>query len=557
MRPEVWFAGGESQLWRAEGRQHRAMARWNPRQTYTQVEEWLMGRLGRTRKRFAFLRAQRHELFDDALQTERESRYRETGAGKPPVPPALLAMVTLLPAYLKVSDGEAVELRVMDRRWQLVLDCVEAPEPPFSQGAVGEFRGRLIRTDRDRRLLERTVAVARRSKAFEARKLPKTLRVAFDASALEGAGRVEDPLNLLGQAARKLVTCVAGLLGRTVETVARQAGRPVLLAPSVKAGLDVEWTDPHAPAEALQQLVEQLAALEAWVPQHLAEALTQAPLQEHVATLHHLQAQHVEPQAQGQGVRLRQGVAPERQCAIADPAMRPGRKSKHKRFNGSKRHVATALDADLILACAVPPANHPEDEAAAPLQADMERQEGGPIAELSIDRGSLSSPVVPAVRKAGGTVICRPWGVTRGERFSKLDFHFDLRAKTLTCPGGQTESFRLGTTVEFPAAQCDACPLRAQCTTAALGHGRTVSMGEDEPFQHRLRQRAATRAGRAQLRQRVAVEHRLAHLGARPGRRARYKGVRKNLFDVRRTAAVLNLETFQRITEEQELRKAA
>jgi hypothetical protein len=141
--------------------------------------------------------------------------------------------------------------------------------------------------------------------------------------------------------------------------------------------------------------------------------------------------------------------------------------------------------------------------------------------------------------------------------FSKRDFHFNWRAKTLTCPGGHTEAFRLGTVVEFPATECDRCPLRAQCTTAALGHGRTVSIGEDEPFQHRLRQRAATRTGRAQLRQRVEVEHRLAHLGARQGRRARYKGVRKNLFDVRRTAAVLNLETMQRNIEAQELRMAA
>jgi hypothetical protein len=237
--------------------------------------------------------------------------------------------------------------------------------------------------------------------------------------------------------------------------------------------------------------------------------------------------------------------------------MRHGRKSKHKRFNGYKRHLATELEEDLILACAVTPANHPEDEAAEPLKADIERQELGPIAELDIDRGYLSSPVVPAVLKAGGTVICRPWGVATGEVFSKQDFKLNMRDRTITCPGGYTESFRLGTVVEFPATECDRCPLRAQCTTAALGHGRTVSIGEDEPFQHRLRQRVATRAGRAQLRQRVAVEHRLAHLGARQGRRARYKGVRKNLFDVRRTAAVLNLQTLQRKTEAQEWRMAA
>jgi hypothetical protein len=534
-----------------------AIARWKPRQTYTKEEAWLMRRLGRTRKLFAFLRAQRHVLFDDAFQAELESMYRDTGAGKPAVPPALLAMVTLLQAYLKVSDAEAVELSVMDRRWQLVLECLEATEPPFSQGALGEFRVRLIRTDMDRRLLERTVAVARQSKAFDARKLPKTLRVAFDASALEGAGRVEDTINLLGHAARKLVACVAVLLGCTVEAVARQAGMPVLLAPSVKAGLDVDWTDLQAPAEALQQLVQQIEALEAWVQRRLPEALTADPLRQHVGTLHQIQAQDLELQPNGQGVRLRQGVAPERRCSIEDPEMRHGRKSKHKRFNGYKRHVATSLADDLILACAVTPANHPEDEAAVPLKADIDRQELGPIAELYIDRGYLSSPVVPVVRKAGGTVICRPWGLAQGERFSKQDFHFNLRAKTLTCPGGHSEAFRLGTTVEFPATECDHCPLRAQCTTAALGHGRTVSIGEDEPFQHRLRQRAATRAGRTQLRQRVEVEHRLAHLGARHGRRARYKGVRKNLFDVRRTAAVLNLQTLQRKTEEQELRMAA
>ena len=49
----------------------------------------------------------------------------------------------------------------------------------------------------------------------------------------------------------------------------------------------------------------------------------------------------------------------------------------------------------------------------------------------------------------------------------------------------------------------------------------------------------------------------LAHLEARQGRRARYKEVRTNLFDVRRTAAVLNLQTLQRKTDEQERRMAA
>lgn len=64
-----------------------AIARWNPRQSYTKQEEFLMRRLGRTQKLFAFLRAHRHELFDDAFQAELETMYRDTGAGKVPVPP--------------------------------------------------------------------------------------------------------------------------------------------------------------------------------------------------------------------------------------------------------------------------------------------------------------------------------------------------------------------------------------------------------------------------------------------------------------------------------------
>jgi hypothetical protein len=70
--------------------------RWHPQREYSKQEQFLMKRLTRTRKLFGFLREGRHELFDDAFQAELESMYRKSGAGKDPVPPALLAMVLLL-----------------------------------------------------------------------------------------------------------------------------------------------------------------------------------------------------------------------------------------------------------------------------------------------------------------------------------------------------------------------------------------------------------------------------------------------------------------------------
>jgi hypothetical protein len=52
------------------------------------------------------------------------------------------------------------------------------------------------------------------------------------------------------------------------------------------------------------------------------------------------------------------------------------------------------------------------------------------------------------------------------------------------------------------------------------------------------------------LRQRTAVEHSLAHIAARKGSQARYRGTRKNLFDLRRAATIQNLEGIQRTIRE-------
>ncbi len=58
-----------------------------------------------------------------------------------------------------------------------------------------------------------------------------------------------------------------------------------------------------------------------------------------------------------------------------------------------------------------------------------------------------------------------------------------------------------------------------------------------------LRARQRTTEGRTQLRQRTAVEHSLAAISRSQGKRAHYLGARKNLLDVRRHAAVLNIHT--------------
>ncbi len=61
---------------------------------------------------------------------------------------------TILQAYTGASDAEAIEALIMDRRWQLVVDCLDCEQAPFSQATLVRFRNALIIQGLDRRLIE-------------------------------------------------------------------------------------------------------------------------------------------------------------------------------------------------------------------------------------------------------------------------------------------------------------------------------------------------------------------------------------------------------------------
>jgi hypothetical protein len=530
------------------------IARWTPPVAPTRQEQFILKRLGRVRKLLGFLRMHRHELFDDAFQDDLASMYRTTGAGKDARPPAMMAMAMLVQGYLGMSDAETIELTVLDLRVQMVLGCLGAEEPPFSQGALQEFRERLIAADLDRRVLERTVELAKATQAFDHRKLPKTLRVAIDSSPLEGAGRVEDTFNLLAHAARNVVSCAAGLLGWKAEQVCRQAGIPLLVESSIKRALDIDWNDAVEKADALKTFTRQLDALQSWIERQFPKAIAHPPLKAPVEALLQIRTQDLEPDPRGGGSRIREGVAEDRRVSIADKEMRHGRKSKSKRFNGFKRHIAADVDRGLILACAITPANRPEDEAIPSLTVDMAHQ-GLDVDDLLIDRGYINSPLVDDVLSRRGTIVCKPWKSHNGSLFPKSAFTLNIRNRTIECPDGHVQRFSFGTVVEFDPDVCDRCSRRAQCTTAEIGHGRSVAIAENEPLQQRLRKQIRTSAGRAALRERTTIEHKLAHISQRQGNHARYVGVRKNTFDLRRASAIQNLEVLH--LSEVQSRKAA
>jgi Transposase DDE domain/Transposase domain (DUF772) len=519
---------------------------WQPAVALSEQEEQIVKKI-RKAKLFVFLRQHRHELFDEAFQQELAHLYREAERGQPPVAPAMLALALILEAYTGVSDDEVIEATVMDRRWQLVLDCLDTEQAPFSKGTLVAFRKRLIEAQLDRRLIERTIEMASQSQAFGSR----ALRAALDSSPLWGAGRVEDTYNLVGHALKKVMRVVADQQGRELSEVAKEAGAELVCGMSLKAALDRDWDQVGQREEALGLVLKVLQAVESWM-QTLQEEEAELA-QPSVEIARQVKAQDVQVDEKGKASLIK-GVAKDRRISVEDSQMRHGRKSRSVRVDGYKRHVLHDLDTGLIRAVGITAANAPEASVTPAISADLATQAVS-LKELHIDRAYLSSHLVRE-RSDELEIYCKAWPVREGKQFHKQTFTLDWERQIIRCPASQEMPFLPGAVVHFPKETCAECPLKAQCTTSAKG--RSVSIHPDEALLVELRQNQQTPEGRTKLRERVAVEHTLAHVGRWQGRRARYRGLRKNLFDLRRCAVVHNLHVLARSQQvEAELQDAA
>jgi hypothetical protein len=286
----------------------------------------------------------------------------------------VLALATLLQAYCHVGDRDAVELTVMDKRWQMVLDCLGAEQPPFSQGTLCNFRLRLIAHNLDKTLLDRTVALAEQTGGFGARQL----RAALDSTPLFGAGRVEDTLNLLGHALRKAVGLAAEALATSAEVIMEEAGLVLVGHSRLKAALDLDWGEPTARERALRLVLAEVERWKSWLEQQQRLAAQEPPLQEMLETMAQIIEQDTEPDPEGGpgGRRIKKHVTRDRRISIEDQDMRHGRKSRSKTFNGFKEHFLLDLDSKVTREVVVCPANEPEYAAVELLAQELEKAPG-------------------------------------------------------------------------------------------------------------------------------------------------------------------------------------
>jgi hypothetical protein len=473
--------------------------------------------------------------------------------GRPSVPPAQLALLTLLHHEAGCSDAEAVARSAFDLRWAAVLGR-SAGTPLCAKSTFQLFRAHLVLHDGVRTIFERSLKQAKEAGLLAS----GPLKIAVDTKPILGRGAVQDTYNLLGQGLLQLIRALAATQRQkpTEWAAAHALGRYV--APSLKGSADLDWSDPDARNRFLTQIVADARRL-----LHLAgEAQAgedAAAIQEAAHLLRQLLLQDIVETPPGQGgdpgsAVLRQGTMEGRIPSATDPEQRHGRKSESHRFTGYKGAVATDRNSQILLDAEVLEGSAQDATGLLEQVERIERSTGERVAEAMGDCAYGSGETRQAFADAGRELVAKvPQERRNGGLYPKSAFVLDLLHDTVTCPAGHTlgkfTREKDGGKLFHFGARCRNCPLRPQCTTAE--RGRSVSVHPQEGMLQAARAYQESAEGRAHLRERVVVEHRLARLGQLGMGQARYLGRAKTRCQLLLLATIANLRRVWNWVQEQ------
>ncbi|GAA1295633.1 hypothetical protein GCM10009609_76290 [Pseudonocardia aurantiaca] len=506
---------------------------------------------------YRFLARERGRLFPDELFADLFS-----GRGRRSVPPSVVATVMVLQRLGGLSDREAVDRYAFDVRWRYAAGVGgygAGGWDEFAHTVLVDMRERLRGSQRPDRIFEVGLQAASAAGLVGRRRV-------LDSTPLYDAVATMDTVTLIRSAVRGLLAVADGedvdLAGELRATLSSGDDYATAAKPQI------DWDD-HAAREQLidSRAREGYGLLGLLDGRELAEPVRQA-----AALLATVLGQDLETGEDGV-LRVARRVAKDRVISTVDPDTRHGHKTSARGFDGYKGHAALDPDSEIITATRVTPGNAGDASAAEDLIDDLLTDQPGP-AESQTTGPQTTGPQTTGpgagggqdgeratvygdnaygtgefhdrLREAGIESRCKTQTPTAaGGRFSKDRFDIDLGAGTVACPGGVSTPIRPATAgggIAYFGSACQACPLRAQCTTAT--GGRTVSVGPHEQTLTDARARQSDPAWVADYRAtRPKVERKLGHLMRRQhgGRRARVRGTVRVDADFRLLAGAINL----------------
>jgi len=511
---------------------------------------------------FEFLARHRHELFPDEFTAD----LFPSRTGRPSLPADLVGSVLVLKELFDLSDPQAAEALKFDIRWKVACGR-SLTQMSFDPSTLVYWRKRIAASDRPDRVFDAVAEVIAQTGILAGRR-----KRCVDSTVFDDAVATQDTVTQLVAAIRKVARMVPGAAGVIAAVCKLDYSRP--------GKPPIDWDDPQAKQALVSDLVNDALAV-------LAElADPDAPEREDAAAdalglLAMVTGQDVEPAGDSDGTdgrwRIARKVAPDRVISTVDTQARHTRKSKSKRRDGFRGHVAAEPETGLITDCEMTmaagpgstdaengvtmavrdrfcgtadgaePGTGPEAEAEVPQGAGPADEQLAGGLEVYGDSAYGSGEARAAYREAGHDTVIKPGplrpAVPGG--FTADDFAVDEDAGTVTCPAGVTRPMSATRTVTFGAA-CAGCPLRQRCTTAK--DGRSMSIHPHEDLLRAARAQARTDAFRQAYPTRSAIERIIAWTATQNGRRIRlrYLGAARNDAWLHTRCAAINLRTLLR-----------
>ena len=506
---------------------------------------------------FAFLAGRRHELFPDEFTAD----LFGSATGRPSLPADLVGSVLVLKELLDLSDAQTADALAFDIRWKVACGR-SLTQMSFDPSTLVYWRRRIAASDRPDRVFDAVAAVIAETGVLRGRR-----KRCVDSTVFDDAVATQDTVTQLVAAIRKVARVAPGAAG-VIAAVCRldysKPGKP-----------PIDWDDPQARQDLVSDLVnDALAVLEALTGEDAPER--DAAAADALGLLALVAGQDVEPAEASDGTdgrwRIARKVASDRVISTVDRQARHTRKSKSKRRDGYRGHVAAEPGTGLITDCEMTMAAGPdstdaengvkmaardrfhrpgdggagsgagrEPEAGTPAVAGQERGTG---LEVYGDSAYGSGEARAAYREGGHDTVIKPGplrpAVPGG--FTVDDFTIDEGQGTVTCPAGVTRQMSPARTATFGAA-CGGCPLRQQCTTAR--DGRSMTIHPQEGLLRAARAQARTEEFKRAYPTRSMIERVIAWTATQNGHRVRlrYIGTSKNDAWLHDRCAALNLRT--------------
>jgi len=510
---------------------------------------------------FAFLAEHRRELFPDSFTAD----LFPSRTGRPSLPADLVGSVLVLKDLLDLSDPQAADALKYDIRWKVACGR-SLDQMSFDPSTLVYWRKRIAASERPDRVFDAVAGVIAQTGILAGRR-----KRCVDSTVFDDAVATQDTVTQLVAAIRKVARVVPGaapVIAAVCKLDYSAPGKPA-----------IDWDDPAAKQALVSDLVNDALAVLAGLTGPGAPE-REAAEADALGLLALVAGQDVEPAEDSDGTdgrwRIARKVAPDRVISTVDTQARHTRKSRSKRRDGFRGHVAAEPETGLITDCEMtmaagegstdaengvkmagrdrfgPPAARPvappqPQDRQQPGHAEPAAPQDGQGLEVYGDSAYGSGEARAACRDAGHDTVIKPGplrpAVPGG--FTIDDFAVDEQQKTVTCPAGQVRPMSPARTVTFGAA-CAGCPLRERCTTAK--DGRSMTIHPHEGLLRAARAQARTEQFKRAYPTRSAAERIISWIATQNGHRVRlrYIGAAKNDAWLHTRCAATNLRTLLR-----------